>query len=169
MTDSARARIQRAKARLARERCRPVAEHVAMQEAREYELKALRLFYAQGTPMDIGICHRRIADDQLVCRSPSLMRSTPVHQMFATLLGRLTRAHVLGERPSDREEWQRYREGGGVLPATVQELCARVREELYGQGQGPGPGVVEPDSVLRKLVENDRELEEAFRSVTADS
>ncbi|WNM31545.1 hypothetical protein RKE30_14570 [Streptomyces sp. Li-HN-5-11] len=169
MTDSARARIQRAMARLARERCRPEAEHAAMKEARDYELKALRLFYAQGTPMDIGICHRRIADDQLVCRSPSLRRSTPVHQMFAALLGRLTRAHALGERPSDREEWRRHREEGGVLPATVQELCARVREELYGQGSCPAPGVVEPDTVLRKLVENDEELEEAFRSVTADS
>ncbi|MXM65546.1 hypothetical protein GR925_19330 [Streptomyces sp. HUCO-GS316] len=169
MTDSARARIKRELARRAPDRGGEWVGHGAMMQAREYELKALRLLYAQGTPMDIGACHRRIGDDQLACQHERLRNSTPVHQMYAALLGRLTGAHVLKERPSDREAWRRFRSQGTALPDSVQELCERIRADVFTEGREQGSGAMDPENVLRKLVDDDSELTEAFRGMSADS
>ncbi|WAZ25038.1 hypothetical protein STRCI_006501 [Streptomyces cinnabarinus] len=168
MTDAARARIKREQAARAIELNGERAGHSAMQAARDYELKALRLLYAQGTPMDIGACHRRIGDDQLACEHESLKRSTPAHHMYAALLGRLTGAHVLRQRDSDSARWRRDRSERGVLPATVEELCGRVREVLFAKGKESVPGALDPEGVLRKLAD-DGQVERAFRGLSAES
>ncbi|WP_261719820.1 hypothetical protein [Streptomyces sp. FZ201] len=168
MTDVARARIKRQQATQLTEANGRLAGHGAMKTARDYELKALRLLYAQGTPMDIGACHRRIGDDQLACEHESLLRSTHAHHMYATLVGRLTGAHILAERDSDRARWQRSRSERGVLPATVDELCGRVQEDLSGRGGAPVPGALDPRGLLRKLAA-DSEVERGFGDLRGDS
>ncbi|WP_432097869.1 hypothetical protein [Streptomyces sp. WAC 04229] len=165
MTDLARARIERTRAGRARTVGHEETAHLMMQGARDYELAGLKGLYAHGgTPMDIGICHRRIADDQGECRSEAIGRSTPVHQMYAALLGRLTGAAALSPREGDTALW-RQEEG---IPATWQELCARVREAVAGALGGSVPAV-EPERVLRRLVDpqvdTEEVLERAFRDI----
>ncbi|WP_371544958.1 hypothetical protein OG266_10565 [Streptomyces sp. NBC_00554] len=167
MTDVARARIFRERALRARTKRLGKEEHDAMQTVRDYELKALRQFYVEGTPMDVGACHRRIADDQLACEYEPLTESTPVHQMYAALVGDLTGAYLLRGRPHEREEW-RLRGAVGGVPATYQELCERVRGELDMTRGDRIPGVPDPERLLRNVVDDEAELTEAFKRITAD-
>jgi len=173
MTDVARARILREQACRADDEGEGIAAHKARQDAWDYELKALRQMHAEGTPMDVGACHRRIADDQLDCQSDQLTASTPVHQMYAAMIGDLTGAYLLRGRARDRELWRRRRAAGGDLPTTYQALCEGVREEL-GVARGDHmPGAPDPEQLLRRLVHGDpesaeSELAEVFRRISAD-
>ncbi|MGV9452977.1 hypothetical protein [Streptomyces sp. NPDC003635] len=161
MTDAARAQVQRQQALRIRDLRGEEAWHTGMQRARDYELKALRLLYAQGTPMDIGACHRRIANDQRACQHEPLRRSTPAHHMYAGLLGRLTGAHILRPRSAER--------AGEARPATVEELCERIGEDLFTEGDKPVPGALDPESLLRKIAADDAQVERAFQEISADS
>ncbi|MER5195206.1 hypothetical protein ACWD3J_30460 [Streptomyces sp. NPDC002755] len=164
MVDVARARIHRTRAGLAVGGGLEQEAHAAMKIARDYERQALRQLYRAGTPMDVGACHRRIADDQLRCQSDQLTASTPVHQMYATLVGDLTGAYLLRRRKKDDALWRGTRTGRGV-PATYRELCVRVRDDLDAVDGDHLSGTPDPERLLLKLVDDEAELTEAFRRI----
>ncbi len=162
MTDAARARIKRRQGTRSHASGSNLAEHNAMRTARDYELKALRLLYAQGTPMDIGACHRRIGDDQLHCRHQGLRQSTHAHHLYAALLGRLTGAHLLAARDGTHEPWQEER---GERPASVADMCRCLRDDLWGKGGEPAHGALDPRGLLRRFIADDEELERIFKDL----
>ncbi|MFB7240891.1 hypothetical protein CW362_28660 [Streptomyces populi] len=166
MTDSARARVQRAHAGLARAEGNGEAEGTAMKEACYYELNALRLFYAQGTPMDVGACHRRIGDDQLRCEEDRVRRDASAHHMYSALLGELTDAHVLRGREEDRERWRR----DPSAPGGVDELCDRLRG-AFRSPQDPAdvPIEIDPKKFLLRMVDDEQDLASGFRRLLGDS
>ncbi|MFH8470277.1 hypothetical protein [Streptomyces sp. NPDC017991] len=166
MIDVARARIYRERACRADREGFPNEAHRVMKVARDYEFQALRQLYVGGTPMDVGACHRRIADDQLICPSDRLTSSTPVHQMYATLVGDLTGAYLLRLRKQDEVLWRPATPDRG-LPSTYQELCARVRGDLGLAEEGTMSGAPDPERLLRRLVDEEAELTDAFRRLFA--
>ncbi|MET9892850.1 hypothetical protein ABZZ47_22070 [Streptomyces sp. NPDC006465] len=164
MTDSARARIQRAHASHARADGDQRAEHAAMKAARDYELKALGLFYAQGTPMDVGACHQRMGDDQLRCEVPRLREEATAHHMYAALLGELTEAHVLRGRKEDRRRWR----GDSGAPSGVDALCDRLREAFHPDAPESVPIEMDSKKFLLRMVDDEEELASGFRRLLGD-
>ncbi len=162
MTAAARARIKRRQGTRPGAASGSLSEHNAMRTARDYELTALRLLYAQGTPMDIGACHRRIGDDQLHCRHQGLRQSTHAHHLYAALLGRLTGAHLLAARDANLEPWQRE---PGVRPASVDEMCRYLQDDLWGKDREPAHGTQYPRGLLRRFMADDEELERIFEDL----